>query len=154
MKRLIAFGVLTLCVFALSCSKDEVDTIDDDISLTLTQQILDLTNRHRNSIGLDNLKRSRAADLLAKEHTNYMIGQGIISHDNFMIRMESLNIEVNAKAVGENVAYGYATGETVMDGWLNSSGHKANIEGDYTHIGIAAIKGEEGGYYYMQLFYR
>ena len=61
---------------------------------------------------------------------------------------------LNAKAAGENVAFGYATGETVMEGWLNSPGHKANIEGNFTHIGIAAIKDENGRYYYTQLFFR
>jgi len=41
-----------------------------------------------------------------------------------------------------------------MQGWINSLGHKANIEGYFTHIGIAAVKNSQGVYYYAQLFYR
>jgi uncharacterized protein YkwD len=41
-----------------------------------------------------------------------------------------------------------------MTGWLNSSGHKANIEGNFAHISIATIKDSQGRYYYTQLFYR
>ena len=54
----------------------------------------------------------------------------------------------------KNVASGYPTAKSFINNWLNSSGHKANIEGDFTHIGIAAIKDSHGRYYYTQLFYR
>ena len=154
MKRLIACGLIALNLFIVSCSKDEIESKNDNVSFTITQEILSLTNAHRNNMGLGNLERSVEADQLALEHTRYMITQGNINHDNFMKRMEALRGLVDAIAVGENVAYGYATSESVMEGWLNSSGHKANIEGDYTHIGIAAVKAEGGGFYYMQLFFR
>ena len=41
--------------------------------------------------------------------------------------------------MGENIAYGYPTPQDVMTGWLNSPGHKANIENaSYRAIGIGA----------------
>lgn len=41
-------------------------------------------------------------------------------------------------AAGENIASGYAGVTAVMDGWMRSSGHRANILGNaYTHIGVA-----------------
>ncbi len=45
---------------------------------------------------------------------------------------------------GENVAHGYATGAAVHAGWMSSPGHKANILGDFTDIGIAHISGANG----------
>ncbi len=83
-----------------------------------------------------------------------MISKSEISHDNFNARFEELQQKVAAKGAGENVAAGYPTASSVMDGWLNSAGHKANIEGNFTHIGIAAIKDAQGRYYFTQLFYR
>lgn len=39
--------------------------------------------------------------------------------------------------VGENIAYGYTSSSSVFQGWLNSSGHRANIENpNYTHVGF------------------
>ena len=154
MRRLIACGLIALTFLTVSCSKNELNSTETDISFTITEQILELVNQHRKSIGKEMLTRSFEADKVALFHTNYMIEQGEISHDNFYKRMEELRDLVNAKAVAENVAFGYASGESVMEGWLNSPGHKANIEGDFTHVGILAITDEDGKYYYMQLFYR
>ena len=83
-----------------------------------------------------------------------MISENNISHDNFNARFQELQQKVNATGAGENVASGYPTAKSVREVWLNSSGHKANIEVNFTHIGIAAIKDSQGRYYYTQLFYR
>lgn len=53
---------------------------------------------------------------------------------------------------GENIAAGYANADDVMDGWMNSSGHRANIlNNDYNSIGIGVFK-HNGIIYYTQLF--
>jgi hypothetical protein len=54
---------------------------------------------------------------------------------------------------GENIAYGYSTPEAVMQGWLNSPGHRANIEnGSYRSIGVGAAVGSNGRVYWAQAF--
>ncbi|HCF82769.1 MAG TPA: serine protease, partial [Ruminococcaceae bacterium] len=51
---------------------------------------------------------------------------------------------------GENIAYGYRTPAEVVEGWLNSPGHRANIlTGSFTHIGVGY---NENGNYWVQLF--
>lgn len=51
---------------------------------------------------------------------------------------------------GENIAMGYPSPERVMEGWMNSPGHRANILNEYfTAIGIGY---DEGGRYWVQLF--
>ena len=47
---------------------------------------------------------------------------------------------------GENVAYGYSTGRSVVnDGWMHSEGHRANIlSSSYRIMGIGARKGSDG----------
>lgn len=150
---LICF-VLAIC--SISCSDDDASVNENGISneetKTIESEIFQLVNNHRASISKPSLEANVLANNLAKEHTLYMINKGDISHDNSDLRGQRLFSEEQASRVGENVAYRYKTAQEVMEAWLNSSGHKKNIEGDYTHIGISAIKSEAGAYYYTQLF--
>ena len=152
--------ILGLIFIVFSCTEDDTSILIDDggsvvaVDLTITGEILELVNLHRQEIGLVALKRSTTADELAVEHTNYMISKDEISHDNFNARFLALQQKVNANGAGENVASGYQDAESVMNGWLKSLGHKANIEGNFTHIGLAAIKNPQGRYFFTQLFYR
>jgi uncharacterized protein YkwD len=44
--------------------------------------------------------------------------------------------------IGENIAHGYTSAAAVMNGWMNSAGHRANIlDPDYTHIGVGQCEG-------------
>lgn len=57
------------------------------------------------------------------------------------------------RTAGENIACGYQTPEAVMNGWMNSSGHRANIlKSGYTHIGIVAAPDAFGRMYWVQVF--
>lgn len=54
---------------------------------------------------------------------------------------------------GENIAYGYSTASAVMNGWLNSSGHRANIErSTFRAIGVGAAANGSGTLYWAQAF--
>ncbi|MBJ2176441.1 CAP domain-containing protein [Aureibaculum sp. A20] len=153
MKVLFKFSiVLLLFVSISSCSEDDTD--DVLVETSITTKIFNLVNAHRESKGLEILSRNTTADNLAIDHSKYMIAKDKISHDNFSSRSDNLKRNENAKGTGENVAYGYKTAEKVLAAWLNSSEHKKNIEGNFTHTGIAAVQNAEGTYYFTQLFYR
>ncbi|MDE5753217.1 MAG: hypothetical protein K2H89_01530, partial [Oscillospiraceae bacterium] len=52
-------------------------------------------------------------------------------------------------SVGENIAWGYATPEAVVKGWMSSEGHRANILGsNFRYIGVGYVDGN----YWTQLF--
>ncbi|WP_447644400.1 CAP domain-containing protein [Nocardioides zeae] len=53
----------------------------------------------------------------------------------------------------ENVAYGYGV-SAVVAAWMDSPGHRANILGDFTHIGVGVARGSDGRLYYVQNFGR
>lgn len=56
-------------------------------------------------------------------------------------------------AMGENLAAGFNTAASVVDGWMNSEGHRANILKEvYTQIGIGIKKDSEGRIYWVQIF--
>ena len=149
---LICFALL---IAAISCSKDDTtneDDIEKEERLTVADEILQIVNDHRLSIGENTLEINTLATNLANEHTEYMIAQNDISHDDFNQRSDRLIDEENATRTGENVAYGQRSASAVMEAWLNSSGHRKNIEGDFTHIGIGVIKNDAGVYYFTQIF--
>ena len=58
------------------------------------------------------------------------------------------------RTAGENIAAGYATPEAVVDGWLHSEGHRANIlNEDFTQMGVGHVQAADGyGDYWVQLF--
>lgn len=155
-----------LCLVITSCSKEdsvEVEAAKYDIDLALAQkndgdmsaQILELVNIHRDSLGLSTLKMdNQYASAFAVDHTQYMIDKEQINHDNFGYRSEGIKYHDGAEVVGENVAYGYDTAEKVMNAWLKSPGHRAIIEGNFTHTGFGVMKCDKGRSYYTELFYR
>ena len=54
------------------------------------------------------------------------------------------------RTAGENIAKGYATPQAVVNGWMNSSGHQANIlNTSYTQIGVGYVA---QGNYWTQMF--
>jgi uncharacterized protein YkwD len=57
--------------------------------------------------------------------------------------------------LAENVALGYPNAQTVVDGWMASKGHRANIlNRDVEETGIAIARSSAGGLYYCQVFGR
>ena len=64
-------------------------------------------------------------------------------------------VGVNWSSVGENIAAGYQTPAAVMDGWMNSPGHRANIlNAGFKHIGVGYTYSQNSDYgaYWVQLF--
>ena len=60
---------------------------------------------------------------------------------------------VSFRGAGENIAYGQNSPEKVMEGWMNSSGHRANIlNRDFTSIGVGHYQDASGTDYWTQLF--
>ncbi len=60
---------------------------------------------------------------------------------------------VNYRGAGENIAWGQKTPEEVMNGWMNSAGHRANIlNGSFTSIGVGYYQNASGVNYWTQMF--
>ena len=108
-------------------------------------QVVALVNQHRASLGLVQLKVSPTLTAAAVWKARHMAYYRYMAHDDPappIARTWAQRIQACAytgNGYGENIAYGYSTPQAVMTGWLNSSGHKANIENpSYRVIGVAA----------------
>jgi len=119
---------------------------------TIEIEILELINNHRLSKGLTPLRNMDIIKSQAYNHTDYMIEHNQVSHDNFYERKNYLMNNTGAKSVSENVAYGFTSAESVVNAWLNSEGHKENIEGNFSDFDISAERNAEGKWYYTNIF--
>ena len=165
MRILRACLLAMVFMFALSsCSDDEAELTSEvkysiDLNLAhetnwvLADEILDLINEHRDSLGLSIIFRDQQyASAYAVDHCKYMIGMNQINHDNFSVRSAALK-DNGAQTVAENVAFGYDSAEDVVRAWLNSPSHRRIIEGSYSHSGFGVISNNNGNYFFTQIFY-
>lgn len=153
---------MAICAFSLtSCSKDSVEEID---SANLTAQpapiaytdiehdVLELVNNYRLAQGLTSLQYLDEGSVQAASHNQHMIENNEVCHDFFGNRYQALVKSVNAKAVSENVAFGYRTADAVVNAWIKSDGHRKNLEGEHTHFGISVKEGKDGKLYFTNIF--
>lgn len=118
-------------------------------------RVLELVNEERAAAGLNpvtlDTAASRAALVRAKE-TVKSFSHTRPDGRNFTTALTEQG--VNYRMAGENIAWGQRSPEQVMEGWMNSAGHRANILNEsYTHIGIGYHQ-ENGVNYWTQLFFR
>jgi uncharacterized protein YkwD len=156
----LSVGVFISVVKYLSNSRKtniitSTDSNQKDIEYQYSElelEILELINNYRIGVGLNKLTPVNYISYKSEEHTNYMISNNVVNHNNFVSRSENLISVLTAKRVGENVAYNYSKAQSVLNGWLNSPTHKENIEGDYTHFGISIRKNTDGKNYFTNIF--
>ena len=97
-----------------------------------------LVNEARMSNGLKPLIYDSRLAAFAKEHCIWMIDTKRLSHDGANLRFAQSGYKIG----GENCAQGYPSARALVNGWLSSPGHKANIMNpQFTHAGIASIFG-------------
>lgn len=121
-------------------------------------EVVRLTNDHRATLGLPALKASRSLTRAAIWKVLHMSEYGYIAHDDpsppysrtFSQRVQDCGYPYPA---GENLGLGYSDPADVMSGWLNSPGHRANIErADYDVIGVGVGMSENGTLAWAQVF--
>lgn len=117
------------------------------------QQVVELTNAERAKVGLNPLEMYSPLMAAAKAKSQDMANLGYFSHTSPTYgspfdQMRAAGIQY--KAAGENIAQGQRTPEQVVNAWMNSPGHRANIlNPNFTHIGVGFV---ENGYYWTQQF--
>lgn len=117
------------------------------------REVIRLVNVERAKYGLSPLTEDAALTRTARMKSQDMHDRGYFDHNSptygtpFQL-MKSQG--VSYRTAGENIAVGYRTPEAVVNAWMNSSGHRANIlNASYTKIGVGYVA---SGNYWTQHF--
>lgn len=120
----------------------------ESIESSSSDGIFDMTNQQREAHGLGQLSRSSALSEAAAVRARELAT--LFSHTR---PDGSSALDITPEAYAENIAYGMNVSKSViMDNWMNSPGHRANIlNPDYETLGTGEYSAD--GYdYYVQLF--
>ncbi|RMF68803.1 MAG: CAP domain-containing protein [Cyanobacteria bacterium J069] len=108
-------------------------------------EVLRLTNQFRQQNGVQALSYNNKLGNAAQGHSLNMANQDFFSHtgkDGSTIGQRVTAAGYQWSTTGENIAAGYTTPAAVVEGWINSPGHRANLlNPNYQEIGI--------GYYHL-----
>ncbi len=138
---------------------------DDSLTQQYSAQIFNQINSRRLGSNLSALTRDSDLDALAESHNAYLIsianpgGSIVTNHDNVQGRA-NVAFGKGYVAYGENTAgiRGFASGvvaSTFVNGWIASPGHLDNIEGNFTHTGVAtSVDSRDGTIFSTQIFAR
>ena len=157
--RVSCIGFVLLSVLGCPAPSDPPDTGASKTILTMEQNAFDLLNAQRVQNGLAPLVMRDDLRQLARAFSQDMIDRGFFSHtdpdgkDPFD-RMADAGITYTS--AGENIAWNNFDDPvaTAVDGWMNSSGHRANIlRASFTHTGMGvAYDATTGRYFFTQEF--
>jgi uncharacterized protein YkwD len=159
-KLLILLMPIVLVFTMTSCSNDSTEDLVADTALITNYsstpdevQLAQIINNYRVSKGLNALEVINHISYKSQEHNFYMIENNVVNHDYFEQRSNNIIAVLGAVKVGENIAYNFTTPNSALNAWINSPGHKANLDGDYTHFGISiSINPTTGKKYYTNMF--
>ncbi len=129
------------------------------ISNTVTEyetEVLRLVNIERANNGLKPLTMNWELSRVARYKSQDMHDKGYFSHTSptYGSPFDMMKqYGVSYRTAGENIAMGQTTPQQVMQGWMNSPGHRANIlNSSFTQIGVGIAKNAQGRYIWTQQF--
>lgn len=125
-----------------------------DENASYINQVLNLVNVERAKAGLSPLSLDAAINNAAMVRAEEI--QSNFSHtrpngSGFYTALREAGVIYRQS--GENIAWGQQSPAQVVDAWMNSSGHRANIMSpDFTRIGVGYMENSVGTPYWVQLF--
>lgn len=136
-----------------TCPGGVCDTDNNDSVLDYEKEVARLVNEIRKENGLSELKLNTELCAVARAKSQDMKDNNYFSHTSPTYgspfdMMKTFGISY--RTAGENIAMGYRTPEAVVNGWMNSEGHRANIlNSSYKEIGMGYVA---SGNYWTQMF--
>lgn len=129
-----------------------IPTMDAAVA-AFEKEVIRLVNEIRGQNGLSALQTNWELSRIARYKSQDMANNRYFSHTSptygtpfQMIKAFGLSY----RSAGENIAYGQTTPQAVVNAWMNSSGHRANIiSTSYKQIGVGYVT---GGHYWTQMF--
>lgn len=111
--------------------------------LDIEREVVNLVNQERANYGLSALEIDFDLTNIARLKSQDMANLNYFSHTSptYGSPFDMLSkFNINYRSAGENIAKGQKTAEEVVNAWMNSEGHRANIlNSSYTHIGVGYV---------------
>lgn len=127
---------------------------NDTENADFVQQVVNLVNQERAKAGLSPVTADTSIQAAAQVRAKEI--EKSFSHtrpDGSSFSTALTQQGVTYRGSGENIAWGQKTPEQVMNGWMNSEGHRANIlNKNFTKIGVGYHQNASGTNYWTQLF--
>ena len=108
----------------------------------VTGRALGRVNSYRRSKNRPNLASDQALGRAALSHSKAMAKSGRLNHARFRARMRDFGIR---GAAAENVAMGQPDIASVLAAWQKSRGHRRNMLGNYSRVGVAVARDPASG---------
>lgn len=142
------------------CSPEEINEPETDNStpdseaLSFAEQVVALVNAERAKVGVGALtldKEIEAAALVRAKEIETSFSHARPDGRSFSTALTDAGITF--RGAGENIAWGQRSPEEVVNAWMNSEGHRANIlNAKFTKIGVGYYRNSAGRNYWTQLF--
>lgn len=126
--------------------------LNDEGVSNFEQRVIDLTNQKRVQSGLKPLTANWELSRVARYKSQDMLDNRYFAHNSpkYGTPFEMMkNFGISYRGAAENITKGQTTPEAVVNAWWNSPGHKKNMLGNYTQIGVGYVK---NGNYWTQMF--
>jgi len=156
-------SLVWLLVLAVGCASPATPTeaspeASDGAGGGMTGSIVQLTNAERSKAGMAPLRASMTLMQAAQIQAEQMARLGRLEHELSGAKYPTPSDRLAAvgyrwQTYGENIAMGQSNAAAVLDSWMHSSGHRANIlNGRFQEIGIGYARDSAGRPYYVQVF--
>lgn len=152
MKKRLFFAFLAFIFLSLQAYSQTTEQIIGEAQFQ--QSVLDYVNQYRKTKGLASLKMMPIITVEALKHSKNMAdGRVDFGHNGFEGRADRLMSQIEqSNAIAENVAYGKFTAQEVVNRWIQSAGHRKNIEGKFNLTGVGIVRRTDGYLFFTQIF--
>lgn len=138
----------------VSTTEAATNPAEDNQDKSYAEQVVDLVNKERAKAGLSALtldKTIESAALVRAKEIEVSFSHTRPNGSSFSTVLSENGISY--RGAGENIAWGQTSPEAVMEAWMNSEGHRANIlNASFTKIGVGYYQNSAGRKFWTQLF--
>lgn len=116
------------------------------------KNVITHTNKIRVDAGAKKVAHRACLERHAERHAKWMAKNRTLQHQSSS-KFRAIMKECKINAIGENIAYGQKTSQSVTTAWRNSPGHYTNmVNRRYDRIGVAYSTASNGRRYWIQIF--
>lgn len=146
---IVLLGILIMAQSVLTIVKDLKPGVLGYAAYINPQEVVDLTNKQRVSVGLPKLRLDPILTTAAQSKAADMISRGYWAHNTPDGKEPWYFISgagYKYLHAGENLARDFSSASSAVDAWMKSDSHRANLlNGNYTDIGVAIVEGKVNG---------